>query len=86
MGMTREEARRITVKQFLSYMSETEFIQVCFKSQEWDDYVELKRDSPFLKPFLACRIDCMGSEFMDNGNEPTIRISIDDSNMVYLGE
>ena len=84
--MTREEARSITVKQFLSYMGETEFIQVCFKSKEWDDYVELKSDSTFLKPFLACRIDCMGSEFMDNGNEPTIRISIDDSNMVYLGE
>lgn len=84
--MTREEARRITVKQFLSYMSETKVIQVCFKNDEWDKYVELTRNSPFLKPFLACRIDCMGSEFMNNGNEPTIRISIDDSNMVYLDE
>lgn len=84
--MTREEARRITLKQFLSYVSETEFIQACFKSKEWDDYVELKRDSPFLKPFLPCEIDCMGSEFMRNGNKPTIRISIDDSNMVYLDE
>ena len=84
--MTREEARRITLKQFLYYMSDDEVIQVGFKSEEWDKYVELKQNSPFLKPFLACRIDCMGSEFMDNGNEPAIRISIDDSNMVYLEE
>lgn len=82
--MTREEARRITVKQFLSYMSETEVIQVCFKTDEWDNYVELTRNSILLKPFLGCRIDCMGAEFMDSRNDPIIRISIDDSNMVYL--
>ena len=85
-SMTREETRQIKLETFLYYLTEDEPFQLCFEGDEWDDYVELKRDSPFLKPFLACRIDCMGSELMDNGNEPTIRISIDDSNMVYLDE
>ena len=84
--MTREEARRITLKQFLNYMDEGEIVQVCFKTQEWSDYTEFNRSSIFLKPFLDCRIDCMGAELTDNGNEPTIRICIDDTNMVYFGE
>ena len=84
--MTREEARRITLKQFLYYVDEGDIIQVCFKTEEWDNYTECNRSSVLLKPFMDCRIDCMGAEYMRNDNSPTIRICIDDTNMVYLSE
>lgn len=82
--MTREEARGMTLQQFLYYVDEQDVIQVCFEGDGWENYAEVKKDSRFLKPFMHCRIACMGPEFLDNRDTPTIRISLDDSNMVYL--
>lgn len=84
--MTREEARRLHLKEFLYYMSEDEPFQVCFEGDEWDDFVELTKESKLLKPFMHCRVDCMGATLAVDEKRPVIRISIDDSNMVYLGE
>lgn len=75
--MTREEARNITLEQFLCYVDDGDVIQVCFEGDEWENYVELTRSSKFLKPFMKFRIACMGPEVMDNRNQPTIRISLD---------
>lgn len=84
--MTREEARGMTLKQFLYYVDDQDVFQVCFEGDGWEKYVEVDRNSKLLKPFLCCRIACMGPEYLDDGNSPTIRISLDDSNMVYLSE
>ena len=81
--MKREEARCITLEQFLYYVDDGDVIQVCFEGEEWENYIELTKSSKFLKPFLKFRVACMGPEVMDNGNQPTIRISLDDSNMDY---
>lgn len=60
--MTREEARNITLRQFLYYMDDQDVFQLNFTGDEWDDYVELTRRSMLLKPFKDCRIDCLGVE------------------------
>ena len=41
--MTREEARNITLRQFLYYMDDQDVFQLNFTGDEWDDYVELTR-------------------------------------------
>jgi len=84
--MTREEARRITLYEFIRYMSDDEPFQICFKDDEWDEFVELTRTSKLLRPFIDCRIDCMGATLAVDEKRPVIRISIDGSNMVFLGE
>ena len=84
--MTREEARRLHLNEFLYYMIEDEKLQICFKGNEWDDFVELTKESKLLKPFMHCRVDCIGATLAEDEERPVIIISIDDSNMVYLGE
>lgn len=69
--MTREEARNITLRQFLYYMDDQDVFQLNFTDDEWDDYVELTRRSILLKHFMDCRIDCLGVE------GGTIRICIE---------
>ena len=81
--MTREEARGITLWQLLYYMDEQDIFQVCFEGDGWDDYVELTRESRLLKPFMKCRIECMGAEFLECEQRPVIRISLDDKGMNY---
>ena len=71
--MTREEARNITLRQFLYYMDDQDVFQVTFTGDEWDDYVELTRRSILLKPFMDCRIVCLGVE------DGTIRLCIERS-------
>ena len=80
--MTREEARKMTLEQFLYYMGDDENFQVCFEGDDWDDCMEFTKDSKFLIPFKECRVACMGAEF-DSVDHPTIRISIDDKGMRY---
>lgn len=80
--MTREEARGMTLKQFLHYMGEGEFFQLCFEGDEWDDFVKLTKECKLLIPFMECRVDCMGASF-DDEEQPIIRISIDDRGMRY---
>ena len=75
--MTREEARGITLRQFLYYMDEQDIIQVCFKDDGWDEFVELTGQSKLLIPFMNCRIDCMGAEKLEDEDGVAIRISLD---------
>lgn len=82
MVMTREEARGITVRQLLYYMGEQEIIQVCFKDDEWDEFVEMPSTSKLLIPFIDCRIDCIGAEKMEYEDGVAIRISIDESGVI----
>lgn len=79
-----ENGRNMTLKQFIDYMNDDEAFQVCTTDDEWENYIEVTKDSKFLKPFMNCRISCMGAEILDDGNNPTIRICLDDSGMVYL--
>lgn len=80
--MTREEARPITLYEFIHYMSDDEPFQICFKDDEWDDFVELTSASKLLRPFVDCRIDCMGATLSVDGKRPVIRISIDEKGML----
>lgn len=70
---------KITFQQLLHYMDEEDVFQLCFEGDGWENYVEITKESKLLKPFLNCRVVCMGAEILDNGNQPTIRISLDDS-------
>ena len=72
--MTREETRNITLRQFLYYMDDQDVFQFTFTGDEWDDYVELTRRSILLKPFMDCRIVCLGVE------GGTIRICVERNN------
>lgn len=81
--MKPEEARCLTLYTFLHYMDDDEVFQVCFEGDEWENYTELKSGSILLRPFIDCRITCMGAETMDNGKGPAIRICLDEKGMHY---
>ena len=71
---TQKEARSITLRQLLYYMTEGDTIQLCFENDGWDDYTELKGNSKLLLPLMDRRIVCMGAEESKDGQ--AIRVTI----------
>ena len=71
---SRENARSITLRQLLYYMTDGDTIQLCFADDGWNEYTELKGNSKLLTPLLDRRIICLGAEESTDGQ--AIRVTI----------